>query len=125
MRSFQHVSIVTVGYFSVPDFPVVNDCFPFSWSGTLSSLIGNGFKHTAVPETPGVPLANYSPAAALCPLKFTSLCYNELNLQLTFPGGQKKARGEERSLSHVVQRPLPFLRQAQRGSHCCIRWRLI
>lgn len=118
--------------------PVANDRFPFSWSGTLSSLVGNGlerarvlFKIWEVPHPAGSDntqlwprLPAYiwpttrPPAAARCPLKFTGLCYNELNLQLTSPGGQKRARGEERSLSHVVPRPLPVLRQAQRGSHC-------
>ncbi len=118
--------------------PVANDHFPLSWSGTLSSLLGNGLErgrglfkiweilHPAESDNtqlcPKLPAylcpTTRLPAAARGPLKFTGLCYNELNLQLPSPGGQKRAHGEERSLSHVVPRPLLVLHQAQRGSHC-------
>lgn len=118
--------------------PVANDWFPLSWSGTLSSLLGNGLERVwelfkiwvlhpgesdntqLCPKLPAYlwPATRLPASAVRSPLKFTGLCYNELNLQLPSAGAQKRACGQERSLSHVVPKPFLVLRQAQRGSHC-------
>lgn len=101
MRSLQHVSIVTVGYFSVPDFPVVNDCFPFSWSGTLSSLIGNGLETHSCPRNSQRTTGQLFACCCSLPLKIYRPLLQRIKFAINLPP-EVRRRHEERKEAYLT-----------------------
>lgn len=126
MRSFQHVSIVTVGYFSVPDFPVVNDCFPFSWSGTLSSLIGNGLETHSCPRNSQRTTGQLFACCCSLPLKIYRPLLQRIKFAINLP--RRSEEGTRRGKKLISRCAKAFAVPSSgtaRVSLCCIRWRLI